>query len=829
MKASSQKNETQLKALRIHALEQASKRIAPAWSLKNQVAVNPYLGYTDKPFEQTAGMLEHLAGIRLHMPVDYYRTLLEQKKISSEDIREALRIAGKEENDYKKVLAQLSCYRPSKQPKLRLITITDYAETCSGIRLKQILVESISNWASTHFRQTNSRPETPDLFTSWRNYALTDCSVELIGVKNFKHFLRTIPDHYEAAFDYIAGELAVKPELLEPYLLSLYYTLPGWSSFLSGRDWDHKLYGGETSHLSQFASILLSWEFCLLQSFDTYQIHAAWMQRLVQINPNPEYLTDELMLKNILQNAFDIACQRELSEQFLAADKHPGVSKRPETQAVFCIDVRSEVFRRNLEAQSPGIQTIGFAGFFGFPVKYQQAGAPENRNQCPVLLASGPLVSEVPQTGKKETLRNIRNTSRQTKELSKKYQSGPVTSFGFVSSLGLFFLPKLLGDAFSLTRTVTKSAQKGYRSNYLLSRKADLSNIPFETQLNLAYNTLKSMNLTHGFAPLVLLTGHGASTVNNPHAASLECGACGGNPGDINALVAATVFNSPTIRIALSEKGIHIPEDTLFLAGLHDTTTDQVTILNEEIVGKSHRTKLDHLLQQLKSASEMSCMERSLRLNIRNEAINEAIVKRSKDWAQVRPEWGLAGCHAFVIAPRNKTRTVNFGGRTFLHEYEFSQDEDLHILEAIMTAPMVVTSWINLQYYASTVDHKHFGAGSKTLHNVTAGIGVMEGSSGDLRIGLPLQSIHNGTHFEHQPQRLQVIIDAPATAINRILKKHESIRNLFDNRWIYLLRLDESGHISERYLPGYRWEPLLNSPQGSSSPLKKNEHAITYH
>ncbi|MDV7397064.1 putative inorganic carbon transporter subunit DabA, partial [Arthrospira platensis SPKY1] len=56
-------------------------------------------------------------------------------------------------------------------------------------------------------------------------------------------------------------------------------------------------------------------------------------------------------------------------------------------QAAFCIDVRSEVYRRALEAQHPGIQTLGFAGFFGLPLSYEPADSPLKRPQLPGLLA----------------------------------------------------------------------------------------------------------------------------------------------------------------------------------------------------------------------------------------------------------------------------------------------------------------------------------------------------------------------------------------------------------------------------------------------------------
>jgi hypothetical protein len=54
------------------------------------------------------------------------------------------------------------------------------------------------------------------------------------------------------------------------------------------------------------------------------------------------------------------------------------------------------------------------------------------------------------------------------------------------------------------------------------------------------------------------------------------------------------------------------------------------------------------------------------------------------------------------------------------------------VLELIMTAPVVVASWISLQYYGSSVAPEAFGGGNKLIHNVVGGIGVVEGNGGSL-------------------------------------------------------------------------------------------------
>jgi hypothetical protein len=182
------------------------------------------------------------------------------------------------------------------------------------------------------------------------------------------------------------------------------------------------------------------------------------------------------------------------------------------------------------------------------------------------------------------------------------------------------------------------------------------------------------------------------------------------------------------------------------------------------------------------------------------------VLKRSNDWSEVRPEWGLAGCKAFIAAPRHRTAGRDLAGRVFLHDYDWTQDKDFGVLELILTAPVVVASWISLQYYGSTVAPECFGGGNKLLHNVTGGIGVVEGNGGLLRSGLPWQSVHDGEGYVHDPLRLTVCIEAPKEAITDVLARHENVRALFDNRWLHLFTVDENGRLGARYCGGLEWD-----------------------
>ncbi|MFN3371190.1 MAG: putative inorganic carbon transporter subunit DabA, partial [Sphingomonadaceae bacterium] len=189
------------------------------------------------------------------------------------------------------------------------------------------------------------------------------------------------------------------------------------------------------------------------------------------------------------------------------------------------------------------------------------------------------------------------------------------------------------------------------------------------------------------------------------------------------------------------------------------------------------------------------------------------LARRARDWAEVRPEWGLAGCAAFVAAPRAATAGLSLDGRAFLHCYDWQRDAGFGTLELILTAPVVVASWISLQYYGSSVAPDLFGSGNKLLHNVVGGIGVLEGNGGRLRAGLPWQAVHDGERLVHPPLRLSVLVEAPREAILGVLARHPGVATLFDQGWLHLFAL-EAGRIAARYRPGGDWVPAESTGAG---------------
>ncbi|MBC7627465.1 YbcC family protein [Ferruginibacter sp.] len=804
----------------IEIMRKACKKIAPVWPLENFVAVNPYFGYSDQKFETVAHYLASVAGIQTTLPVSFYQTKVKEGKIMLEDIETALAKKPTPIKNAKSLINELSKTVDVNQNAASVNTLLDVATQATKKDWNSFVISRVSAWAASYFDNGQASwvaaNKEAGIFMSWKEEAEVDCTPEIAGLKNFRKIVKAMPDDWLQALQAALQILGLSQEELDTYFQRLLIRVGGWSAYAARLDWDSELYGGKDGKLMEFLAILACWEACFLKSIETPQLQANWME--AKKTKTPTGLNQQLTEKLILQDAFDIACQREIIAKFKMPKVVDTKSKvQLKAQAIFCIDVRSEVFRRNLELVDRGIETIGFAGFFAFPINFIPLAHETGEAQCPVLLKTGPtILEEIPDSEDNRKAYKSLLLRNETKQIWKSFKSGAVSCFSFVSPVGLSYLPKLFTDAFGLTRPVPHPTNSGFTASVLKQKTISLqvsthqhhtAGIPLEQRIQMAKNALNAMSLTENFARFVLIVGHGSTTVNNPYATGLDCGACGGHTGEANAKVAAAVLNDKLVREKLKLENIEIPDKTVFLACLHDTTTDEISIYNEEEAARLHPEQLHDLKISMGRAGHATRTERALRMAVKSN-VDSAIKARSKDWSQVRPEWGLAGCSSFVVAPRERTEHLDLGGQTFLHSYNWKKDQGFSILELIMTAPMVVTNWINMQYYASTVDNNHFGSGNKTLHNVTAGVGVLEGYSGDLRVGLPMQSVHDGEIYQHEPVKLNVIIEAPLQEMNAILKKHEHVRNLCNNGWLHLLAMDEQGTVAHRYVGEFNWEKI---------------------
>ncbi len=765
----------------LKAATAAAAAIPPAFPLAATVAVNPFLGQTDDDLPQAAARLARVAGLSPIRPREQCRDLVATGRIGDDDLAAALIACTSPLKPMDLATLKLRLNAPSAVPEA-LPTVADLAARRHGTDWPLIIARSVGLWAAGRFDQGQAL-WTPapgaGAYAAWREWAIHDLTPEIAGLRGFCAHVAMAPDTPDRAILRVAGTLGLTPESAPTAFHRLLVDLGGWAQHARWLFWQAEQAGDADSTLTDLLAIRLIWEEALLAHSPELVDGWAGVVRAHAwpLEPSPDQVVDA-----ILQEAAERAYQRGLVAQLSAPC---ATSMRPALQAVFCIDVRSEVFRRALERVALDAETFGFAGFFGLPLAYRQQGSDLAEAHLPVLLT--PSLAATDHTSD-DAEANARILARSARAWGR-FRQAAVSSFAFVEAAGPLYGLKLLQG--SLGRAKAPVATGTPRLSVPM---------PAAEKGALAASVLRGMGLVAGHARVVLLVGHGASVTNNPHESAYHCGACGGRTGEVSARVLASLLNDPETRAALPAYDIALPDDTLFLAALHDTTTDRVTLYADGAMD-SHASDLARTTDWLAGAGALTRAERAQRLP---GATPATIAARATDWAETRPEWGLAGCAAFIAAPRATTRGLDLGGRVFLHSYDRALDPDFKVLELILTAPVVVASWISLQYYGSTVAAPLFGGGNKLIHNVTGGIGVVEGNGGRLRTGLPWQAVHDGTLPTHEPLRLTVMLDAPTSAVDAILDRHPQVAALFDNGWLHLLTLN-AGRIDARYQPRNGW------------------------
>lgn len=784
----------------------AARTVAPLWPLESAIAVNPLAGFEHLPFAEAVRRAAARFKARETLPLGQWRLLLRAGRIGADALRDA-------------AIAELGGIEPAFAPlgpdlsaldllMARLIDLPagDGAEPASLGAAEAF----VAKWCAAYFDQGCAASAMPNrelgLYRAVLALVPHDRDFQRLAGLAGQHLLLSVPrdPHDAIAEGLVAADVPEGAEV--DWLADRIGRLPGWAGHIRWRT-DHADPGlGVPAAMADLAALIILTERArppaaapanaaradaapaLAAHFgiDPGALDGAARARFDRVAA-----LEETALGMMFMRAAEHALRDDLVPRLQAAALAGAKAAVPAAQLVMCIDVRSEPFRRAIEAEGD-YATLGYAGFFGLPIARACDHRPDARARLlPVLLAPQHTLGAAPVPGRERDAAEVRaaaETGRFAAGLFSRAKQGLATAFATAEATGPLaatlmlartFAPRWAGKAAATLVPPADAVTMPDLGSFTLAEKAGYGALLFR---------LTGLDPARA-ARLVVLTGHGAATVNNPYGASLDCGACGGHPGGFNARVLAAMLNEAAVRERLAGEGMALPETAWFVAAEHNTTTDEVTLFDTHAVPASHRPDLAALQAALVRAGAANRARRAATLG----RSGDDLLTGAAHWGEVRPEWGLAGNAAFIVGPRWLTRGIDLGGRAFLHSYDAARDPDGQILTMILTAPMVVAQWINCQYLFSTIDNDRYGSGDKATQNPVGRIGVVQGNGGDLRIGLPRQSLFGdepGAMPWHVPQRLLTIVHAPFDRVDAVVRANPVLMRLFGKGWVRLVAID---------------------------------------
>lgn len=609
--------------------------------------------------------------------------------------------------------------------------------------LKPINYQTIK-WCQLLFNQGPTKFYQPQsnntLWQTIKQYLLYDTALHE-NKNTLQKFILDLSDNPDQVIITLTEKLSLDKKNTTLFLELLLTSLPGWAGYVKYQkaNLDEFL----ALRLVLFKLLLNNQEQKIIDAFYNYKKETT--QTLITLKKNEQSIIKELQL---------------LKQNYSKKESNSAV------QMLFCIDTRSEPVRFLLE-QAGNYETFGVAGFFNLLIATETNGT--IASFCPPTVTPKTVIA----CAQQETMLNqLQNAYHQTKYT---FTSPLALAEGIGSIAGLWTLLKTWAP--QLSNKLKQSQEK----KCLISTA--LTTLTLEQKVQAAKSVLQSIGLTQDYADLIIITGHESSSENNTYQSALQCGACCGHSGAFNAQLLATILNEKTVRQELT---MTIPETTLFIAAVHNTTTDQLTIFNSKKVTNNHQQLIQKLAKDWLLVQKQNCTQRlaQLQISTTNNPVNTAQTLAT-DWSQIRPEWGLAHNAGFIIGLRKLTKNSSLKGRYFLHSYDATQDPEGNILATILNGPGVVTHAINSQYLFSTVLPSNCSSGDKTVHNIVGKLGVMQGIFSDLKTGLAQQSVCiKPGQWYHQPARLTLAIEAPQELIDKALQQAPGIKQLIDNQWI---------------------------------------------
>jgi uncharacterized protein YbcC (UPF0753/DUF2309 family) len=814
-------------------IETAADVVGPAWPLHSFVTANPLAGFEDRPFHEAIADAGAVLGGEGYPSADVFRRAWEAGRIDPERLRSDLAAHGYDDDP------EASLERMADGESGDATNAANAADATNGPTTPTDRAEAVlTKWLGTFLDQGRAEWSMPNreqgFYEAFRAVARHDGDIpDAAAITDLPD--RPVDAIRERLEAYPAGEW---DDILAFHLAAL----PGWTGFIRQR------VAEESAWQSTYPITLpgyLAVRLTLLNLFDAPLTPPEGAGAGGDVDDDAEIRDDRVPLPEVWLSAWEATYRSELVDPITDASESlagDATDDRPDAQLVFCIDTRSEIIRRHIEAAGD-YDTHGYAGFFGIPMRYSEYDSKVTVDACPPIVDARHRIADCPANTADDD-RGVYDRWHATLDAGKRavtrLKYNAATAFSFVEGAGVGYGTALAartllpGRVYDLLATTDDRVpdDHAFCEPTLDGDSGTGHELPvgltLEERVEYAATAFELMGWEQ-FARVVVFAGHASQTANNPFDSSLDCGACAGNPGGPSARVLATICNDDAVRAKLRERGIEIPEDTVFVAGEHNTTTDEVELYDGD-VPESHAADIEQLRDDLEVARAGAAAERAEDMGAVTDRADDLgadadsgvreTERRAADWAETRPEWGLAGNAAFVIGPRELTDGLDLDGRSFLHSYDWSTDPDGEALEAIMAGPMVVTQWINAQYYFATVDNGVYGSGSKVTHNPVGNVGVYQGNGGDLMTGLPLQSLMSADDDPyHQPLRLSAVIHAPVDRVTDVLAEQDDLAELLDNGWLSLMVVDpEQDHRAFHYEKSLEWVPAEKSAREPLAP-----------
>lgn len=776
------------------SLQEVANTVVAVWHLRDYVAVNPLQGYTSGSLYEAQGKLRQISDAEVLPPLSLFRDRFQQGFLGREHILEAFEELNEEENSWSLELSDVmeavtggSTQDPDVEQE-RVECITDMVDRLESTEWGRFVRGEFGKYCSDYYDEGIAiwlgRQKDRSLYTFWKQGCLKDLSCTLAGLNWIREQVEDLSNNEKEALLQLLLHLQIPEGYWTPYLSRLVHTVPGWFSWALRMDSKQGAPSGLGTHFTSMLVMRLAYEAGLsrIQNLrvDWRSQYASWLKR------NEGFVTlstgKEMAIRYLLQRAMEVAYRRPLLNELAErAVLRKARKQRPPIEAVFCMDVRSERMRRHLELADPSIRTAGFAGFFGLAFQLEEESSGGLRPHAPALLDPQLRLKPEPSKPGNSTLGALLEGS------SARIRKSPSGSFGFIETGGWMYLLELIRRSLKRNKPAAKKDCCAHPDQL---HDASSKPVSLCEKVDLAESILQGLSLGSQTGKLYVFCGHESESANNPLKASLDCGACGGHGGAWNASLAASLLNDPDVRRELTHRGHELPDDIYFVSAVHETVEDRVRILGKDSIPASHRELVAQFEGALDSAGTQCREERALSLGVRS---GRELLGRSLDWSEVRPEWGLVGNAALIVGPSEWVSHLDLKGRTFLHEYDEAKDHAGVMLEKILAGPMVVAHWINMQYLVSSVDPVHFGSGTKTIHDVCGKFGILSGLEGDLRVGLPQQSVGKGDQPDQDALRLLVAVRASCETLDQVLERQPALAPLCRQGWISLVSVRASG------------------------------------